>query len=187
MASGWTSSPGLHSNSHMPARNVLTMLAGAIFCITHGRTVNLVHVASAAEMLRCLVAYLEDLAGHPVRPGPALGLLDGYLKSLTSLDEPPSSELAPIIGGHLLDLVAAALGPTAEAAEIIAKRGVKAARLRAVIAEIARHFMDPNFDLDNVAGALGLSRRYVQRLLKETGQSSPSASWNAGLSARLRC
>jgi AraC-like DNA-binding protein len=129
------------------------------------------NVTVQAAALKALVAHPEDLAGHPVRPGPALSLLDGYLKSLTSLDEPPSSELAPIIGGHLLDLVAAALGPTAEAAEIIAKRGVKAARLRAVIAEIARRFMDPNFDLDDVAGALGLSRRYVQRLLEETGQS----------------
>jgi hypothetical protein len=103
-----------------------------------------------------------------VRTGPALGLLDGYIQSLTS-DELPSPELAPIIGGHLVDLVAAALGPTAEAAEIIASRGVKAARLRAVIAEITRRFRDPNFDLDTVAGALGLSRRHVQRLLEETG------------------
>jgi AraC-like DNA-binding protein len=106
-----------------------------------------------------------------VRPGPALRLLDGYIQSLTSLDELPSPELAPIIGGHLVDLVAAALGPTAEAAEIIAKRGVKAARLRAVVAEIARRFSEPDFDLDDIVGTLGLSRRYIQQLLEETGQS----------------
>ena len=121
--------------------------------------------------LKTLVAHPEDLAGHPVRPGPALGLLDGYIQSLTSLDELPSPELAPIIGDHLLDLVAAALGPTAEAAEIIAKRGVKAARLRAVVAEIARRFSEPDFDLDHIVGTLGLSRRYIQQLLEETGQS----------------
>ena len=121
--------------------------------------------------LKTLVAHPEDLAGHPVRPGPALGLLDGYLQSLTSLEEPPSPELAPIIGSHLLDLVAAALGPTAEATEIVAQRGAKAAWLRATLAEIARRFRDPDFDLDNVAGALGLSRRYIQQLLEETGMS----------------
>jgi AraC-like DNA-binding protein len=121
--------------------------------------------------LKALVAYPEDLAGQPVRPGPALRLLDGYLQSLTSLEEPPSPELAPIIGEHLLDLLAAALGPTAEAAEVIAKRGVKAARLRAILAEVARRFSDPSFDLDNVAGTLGLSRRYIQELLEETGKS----------------
>jgi AraC-like DNA-binding protein len=129
------------------------------------------NITVQAAALKSLVANPEDRVGHAVRPGPALRLLDGYLQSLTSLEEPPSPELAPIIGVHLLDLVAAALGPTAEAAEIVAKRGMKAARLRAILTEVARRFSDPDFDLDNVAGALGLSRRYVQQLLEETGKS----------------
>jgi AraC-like DNA-binding protein len=79
--------------------------------------------------------------------------------------------LGPIIGVHLLDLLAAALGPTGEAGEIVAKRGVKAARLRAILAEIAQRFSDPDFDLDGVARTLGLSRRYVRQLLEETGKS----------------
>ena len=33
------------------------------------------------------------------------------------------------------------------------------------------HFADPDFDLDNVAATLGLSQRYLQRLLEETGKS----------------
>src|SRR5262249_44198467 len=37
--------------------------------------------------------------------------------------------------------------------------------------EVAQRFSDPNFDLDNVAGALGMSRRYVQKLLEGTGKS----------------
>ena len=102
---------------------------------------------------------------------PALRLLGCYLRSLASLKEPPSSELASTIGVHLLDLVAATLGPTAEAANIVAERGVKTARLQAILAEVARRFSDPNFDLDNVAGALGMSRRYVQKLLEGTGKS----------------
>jgi AraC-like DNA-binding protein len=48
---------------------------------------------------------------------------------------------------------------------------VKGARPRAVLAEIARRFSEPDFDFDVVAGALGLSRRYVQQLLEETGKS----------------
>jgi AraC-like DNA-binding protein len=125
-----------------------------------------------ASALKTLVAHMEDdLAGHAVHPGPALRLLHGYLRSLTSLEEPPSAELAPIIGVHLLDLAVATLGPTAAASEILAKRGVKAARVQAILAEIARHFSDPDFELDDVARTLGLSRRYVQQLLKETGRS----------------
>jgi AraC-like DNA-binding protein len=129
------------------------------------------YVTMQAAALRSLVAHPEDLSGRVVRPGPALSLLDGYLRSLTSLEEPPSPELAFTIGIHLLDLVAATLGPTAEAANIVAERGVKAAQLRAILAEVAQRFSDPNFDLDSVAGALGLSRRYVQKLLEETGKS----------------
>jgi AraC-like DNA-binding protein len=135
------------------------------------RHVSIRNVAVRAAALKTLVAHPEDLAGHAVQPGPALRLLDGYLRSLTSLDSPPPSELARFIGVHLLDLLAAALGPTAEAAEIIAKRGVKAARLRAILAEVARRFSEPDLDLDDVAGRLGLSRRYIQQLLEETGKS----------------
>src|SRR5216684_5552207 len=88
------------------------------------------NVTVRAAALKTLVAHPEDLAGRAVHPGPALRLLDGYLRSLTSLEDPPSPELAPIIGVHVLDLVAATLGPTAEAKEVVAKRGVRAARLR---------------------------------------------------------
>ena len=135
-----------------------------------GGSVRYVTVQAAA--LGSLVAHPEDSINRAVRPGPALSLLDGYLRSLASLEEPPSSKMVSTIGVHLLDLVAATLGPTAEAAIIVTDRGVKAARLCAIQAELARRFSDPRFDLDNLSGALGLSRRYVQKLLDEgTGKS----------------
>jgi AraC-like DNA-binding protein len=129
------------------------------------------YVTVSAAGLKSLVAHPEDLAGRALRPGSAIRLLDGYLRSLTSFEKPPSSGLASIIGVHLLDLVAATLGPTAEAADVVTQRGLKAARLQAILAEVARRFSDPNFDLDNVASTVDLSRRYVQRLLEETGKS----------------
>jgi AraC-like DNA-binding protein len=128
-------------------------------------------VAIPAADLKALVPHPEDRAGHLVRPGPALRLLDSYLASLLALDEPPPAELAHRVGLHLLDLAAAAIGPTAEAGEIIAGRGMKAARQRAVLADIARRFGNPGLGVDGVAGRLGLSRRSVQRLLEETGKS----------------
>jgi AraC-like DNA-binding protein len=138
------------------------------FAPCHARITN---IAVRVSELKTLVAHPEDLAGHAVQPGPALHLLDGYVRSLASLEEPLSSELAPVVGDHVLDLVAAALGPTGEAAEIVAKRGVKAGRLRMILAEIARGFSNPDLDLDKVTDTLGLSRRYVQQLLEETGKS----------------
>ena len=120
--------------------------------------------------LKALVANPEDRVGQVVHPGSALGLLDGYMASLASLKAPPSTELGNVIGVHLLDLVAAALGPTAEGQEIIAGRGLKAAQQRAVLAEIARRFGNPGLDVDTIASGVGLSRRSVQRLLEETGK-----------------
>jgi AraC-like DNA-binding protein len=133
-----------------------------------GSAIRNVTVDTAA--LNALVAHPEDVAGSPIRPGPALRLLDGYLRSLQEIGEPPPG-LAPIIGGHLLDLVAAVLGPSRQAAETVAAGGVKAARRQAILAEIARRFSDPGFNVDHAARAVGLSRRYVQELLQETGRS----------------
>jgi AraC-like DNA-binding protein len=128
-------------------------------------------VTVGAAALRALVRDPEDLAARPLNPGPLLRLLDGYLGALSALHEAPPPELAPVIGGHLLDLVAAALGPCRDTAQMIERRGVRAARLRAVLDVISRRFADPGFDLGSVARATRLSRRYVQDLLEDTGNS----------------
>jgi hypothetical protein len=52
------------------------------------------NVTIPAAALKALVPHPEDLAGRLVRPGPALGLLDGYLKSLAAVEELPSAKLA---------------------------------------------------------------------------------------------
>ena len=135
----------------------------------HGGSVK--NITAPASLLTELVPHPEDLAGRPLHAGPALFFLHEYLRWLTALKEAPPSNLANIIRTHLVDLTAAALGPTAEAREIIGKRGLEAARLRAILSMIAQRFSDPDFKLDSVAGDLGLSRRYIQRLLEETGKS----------------
>ena len=63
-----------------------------------GGSVRFVIVEAAA--LRSLVAHPEDLSGRSVRPGPALSLLKGYLRSLASFKKPLSSELGSPIGVH---------------------------------------------------------------------------------------
>jgi len=49
--------------------------------------------------------------------------------------------------------------------------GRKAARRRSILAVIAGRFCDPEFDLTEAARGLGLSRRYIQRLLEGAGKS----------------
>ncbi len=129
------------------------------------------YITVPAAAMRELVANPQDRAGQHVRPGPALRLLDSYLQSLTTLEQRSSAELDEVIGVHLLDLMAAAIGPTAGGRSLIADRGLKAVRLQAVLAEIVRRCGDPAFDIGGVARRLGLSRRNVQSLLAETGKS----------------
>src|SRR3546814_11140929 len=51
--------------------------------------------------------------------------------------------------------------------------GVKAARLRAIKADIAVHLCDPRLDIAGVAARMGISPRYVRRLFQEeTGSFS---------------
>lgn len=68
-------------------------------------------------------------------------------------------------------LLALALGPSAEAREAIEAGGAKAARLHAVLDEIAKHAREPGFSVEQVARKLGVTDRYVRLLLEETGKT----------------
>ena len=168
---------GPHHLRH--AGHELSCGAGSSFFVDHGRPQETFaptggrsrNVTISRTSLKALVAHPEDVAGRLVRPSLALRLLDGYLASMAALEQPPVAELSQIIELHVLDLVAAAIGPTAEAREVIAGRGLKAARLRAALAAIARRCGDPSLDVDRLAYELGESRRNVQRLLEATGKS----------------
>jgi transcriptional regulator GlxA family with amidase domain len=69
--------------------------------------------------------------------------------------------------GHSDQLIELAAS-TGDKAEDLGRKGE---RRSAVLAEIARRFCDPEFDLTVAARDLGLSRRYIQRLLEGTGKS----------------
>ena len=123
--------------------------------------------------LHALVANPEDLAGMALDTDkPASRYLIRYLTLLTQLDEADDDErLNAHIGTTLLDLIALALGASKDAAHCAQMRGLRAARTQDVIARIAAGFADPTFSPDGVAADLGVSVRYVQDLLQETGTS----------------
>jgi AraC-like DNA-binding protein len=77
--------------------------------------------------------------------------------------------LANQVGTTILDLVALAIGANGEAAAFAKARGFRAARLKVVLAEIRKCFSQPGFSTDFLARRVGLSTRYIQDLLQETG------------------
>ena len=120
-----------------------------------------------------LMANAEDLLAPP--PGPpceALQFLKRYVVSALGTDWTGSE---PSVTAHiettLLDLMALSLGVRDAAREFAELRGLRAARIQAILAEIRAGFADPAFSARDVALRLGLKPHYVQNLLGETGQS----------------
>ena len=92
-----------------------------------------------------------------------------------------------LTGQHLADLVAAAMGADQNGRHLIEGRGVKAARLQSILDDIAQHYLDADLSAEAVAARLGLTPRYVHRLLEDTGQSFSEhvLEWRLRLAQRL--
>lgn len=155
--------------------------AGGAFLGTNGATAEMVveapgewaTVTIARERLLQLVSRADDLMARPLDPGqPALRHLKRYLESVLDPNDAGSDpDLDQHIGTTLLDILALTLGASRDAAEVATLRGLRAARLREILAEIRANFTNPAFSPRCLAQKIGLSPRYIQALLHETGAS----------------
>lgn len=125
------------------------------------------------ERLQSLIRNVEDLVAAPLdAKSEAMAHLRRYTEFLQgpgALGDEPA--LADHVGQSLLDLISLALGASRDAAELGRQRGLRAARLRAVVSEIETGFANPGFSPAQVARKLQLSPRYLQDLLRDTGAS----------------
>jgi AraC-like DNA-binding protein len=94
----------------------------------------------------------------------ALVLLRRYVASLPERLADPA--LAGLVATHVHDLMALAIGATGEGREIARGRGVRAARLEAIKADLTR---DASQSIDEIARRQGVTPRYVQILFEELG------------------
>lgn len=122
-------------------------------------------------------AAIADLLRRDIRLGglkldrsdSARRLLHLYLRETLNADlHGPAAQLYE---QHLLDLLALALGATPGAQATASDRGLRAARLAAVLREIANRSADPRLSAVMIALVLGVTPRYVHLLLEETGKS----------------
>jgi AraC-like DNA-binding protein len=119
------------------------------------------------------LANAEDMIGRQLDASrPAIRHLGNYVDFLLASDEiVEDRQLLDKLGTIVLDLVVLALGANGDAAEIARGRGLRAARVQEILSEIGKRFCDPGFSAHIVALKLGLSPRYVQELVQETGAS----------------
>jgi AraC-like DNA-binding protein len=118
------------------------------------------------------VPHAEDLIGNPLdATSPALRHLSRYAEFLMGLEQESDPALNQQIETMLVDLIGLALGARGDPAEIAVTRGLRAMRLHEILSTIKSGFHDPAFSSLSVAQRLGLSRRYVNDLLAESGSS----------------
>ncbi len=72
---------------------------------------------------------------------------------------------------HILDLVALALGAEGEVRETIERGDLRSVRRAAILHEIEVYLRDPNLGAPAIAARLGITPRYLRKLLEETGKS----------------
>jgi AraC-like DNA-binding protein len=75
------------------------------------------------------------------------------------------------IGQHLLDLVGLCLGAGGDAAQLAERRGLAAARLDAIKADLLSEIGRADLALAGIASKHGLNTRYVQYLFERSGTS----------------
>lgn len=118
-----------------------------------------VHLAAATAGLNTML-----LGAAPLTPQWRLFL--NYARSLHAELPHLAPEDAMQCVGHVQDLALMALGATREAAEVAAGRGVRAARLKAIKADIERQLSSPELTADRIAARHGISSRYLRSLFE---------------------
>jgi AraC-like DNA-binding protein len=99
----------------------------------------------------------------------SLRLLVDYLCLLGSRQVPRSAELDHTISTHILDLIALSVGARQDAAAEAQGRGVRAARLYAIKADVASHFSESDLSVAAVAARHSVTPRYIHKLFETEG------------------
>jgi AraC-like DNA-binding protein len=103
------------------------------------------------------------------RNSESLKLLLGYLGALAMTGLPKAAETRDAVGRHLIDL--AVLAASRPAIGESQSSCVVAARRAAILEYVATHYQEPDIAGSSLARSLGISQRYLQRLLEDTGKS----------------
>jgi AraC-like DNA-binding protein len=126
------------------------------------------------------------LSRHVPAGNEALGLLRGYLGILKETDKLSTPELRRSVVVHIHDLIASALGATQDAAILAEERGIRSARLRAIMLDVVENLHHPQLGVSAVAKRHGVTPRYVQRLFEREGTTFTTYVLEQRLAAAYR-
>jgi AraC-like DNA-binding protein len=131
------------------------------------------HSLTVSVPLSALVPRVADAKNAVMRPIPrgteALNLLTAYLGFLNHEIASAPSDLWRHAVNHVYDLVALAIGATDRVIDVAQDRGLPAARLRAIKADVVDNVGHTDLSIDGVAARHGISPRHVRRLFEAGG------------------
>jgi AraC-like DNA-binding protein len=130
------------------------------------------HIALPRRALAPMVSDLEDAFLQPIpMNGEAMQLLTSYVRLLDGTLTLTTSEVRRSFVGHVCDLAALAIGASRDGAETAKNRGVRAARLHAIKADILASSSQHELTLAALAVRHGVTPRYVQMLFETEGMT----------------
>jgi AraC-like DNA-binding protein len=158
-------------------RDVTVEAGGAVFTsngdpsrITLAGSSRFACIAIPRRIALALAPAAEDAVMRCVPPGAGvLRLLETYLGVLDDDEALRTSELRRTVTAHIYDLCALAIGAAREATEVAVQRGLRAARLRALKADVERNLVDGDVSPAALARRQGITARYVHKLFELDG------------------
>jgi AraC-like DNA-binding protein len=100
---------------------------------------------------------------------PSLRLLTDYVLLVSRSESPETPGFDHAVATHILDLIALSVGADRDAEAAAAERGVRAARLQAIKADILGRLSHGNLSVSAVAARHGVTPRYVHKLFETEG------------------
>jgi AraC-like DNA-binding protein len=131
-----------------------------------------VALALPRKLLATMVPDLEDALARPLAPDTeALRLLTSYVGVIGEDRALSTPELQHLVVTHVHDLAALAIGASRDATQVAAGRGLRAARLRAIKADIVENLAAHDLSLGALARRHGISESYIRKLFDSEGTS----------------
>jgi AraC-like DNA-binding protein len=129
-----------------------------------------ISIAVPRRLMRASAPRVEDLF---LRPVPfANGMLRVLARYVDFADDDPSewtAELRHSVATHIHDLCALIIGAGRDATVVAERRGLRAARMKAVKADIAENLGDIDLRATSIALRQGITPRYVHKLFEDEG------------------
>jgi AraC-like DNA-binding protein len=140
------------------------------FTITRPTPVRFIGCRVPREAVAPLVGRLDDT---PMRLVPnrteTLTLLVTYASTIADAMPLATPELQRLAVTHMHDLIAATIGATRDGRAIAEGRGIAAARLRAIMADVSANFGDGDLSVAEIARRHRVTPRYIHKLFENEG------------------